>query len=177
MSSAQPSITLDDTPAIYAANLHAYNSGRLVGEWIKIEDGMTADDISERIQAMIAKTGGEEYAIHDYDNMPTTLGEWPDLETVAAVAQAVHDHGFEPIKAYIDYFGADSLDQFEERYQGEHSSEEDFARQLVDDIYNLDKMMGSLAHYFDYEAFARDLFMGDYTSADVSGGVVVFRAD
>ena len=29
-------------------------------------------------------------------------------------------------------------------------------------IYNLDDMMGSLASYFDYEAYARDLFIDDY---------------
>lgn len=177
MSSAQANTTHDETPAIYAANLAAYNSGKLIGEWIRIEDGMTAEEIGERTQAMIDRTGGEEYAIHDYDNMPCSLGEWPDLETVAAVAQAVHDHGYELVKGYVDYFDADQLDQFEERYQGEFKNEEDFAYSLVDDLYDLDKMMGSLAPYFDYEAFARDLFMGDYVSVNISGGIAVFRND
>jgi antirestriction protein len=30
-------------------------------------------------------------------------------------------------------------------------------------FYDLDKSMGSLSQYFDYEAFGRDLFMYDYT--------------
>ena len=77
MSSAQPSTPLDNTPAIYAANLAAYNEGRLVGEWIRLEPGITGKEIGKRIQAMIDRTGGEEYAIHDYDNLPSDLGEWP----------------------------------------------------------------------------------------------------
>jgi antirestriction protein len=177
MSSAQANTTHDDTPAIYVANLGAYNEGRLVGEWIKLEDGVTADDINERIQSMLSRTGGEEYAVHDYHNMPSSLGEWPDMEKVAEVAQAIHDHGYEVVRAYIDCFDEGSLDQLEERFQGIHSNEEDFAYELVRDCYDLEKMMGSLAYYFDYEAFARDLFMGDYVSSDVSGGVAVFRND
>ena len=43
---------------------------------------------------------------------------------------------------------------------------EDFAEQLVNDCYNIDNMMGSLSSYFDYKAFARDLFMTDYTMGE-----------
>lgn len=56
----------------------------------------------------------------------------------------------------------DSLENFEEAYCGEWDSEEDFARHIVEEYYNLEKMMGNLANYFDYEAFARKLFMYDY---------------
>lgn len=178
MSSAQTNTTphADNTPAIYAANLAAYNSGHLIGEWIKLEDGITGDEIRERIQAMLDRTGGEEYAIHDYDNMPSSLGEWPDLDTVAEIAQAINDHGYHLIKGFVDYFGADQLGEFEDLYNGIFSDEEDFARDLVDQCYNLEKTMGNLAYYFDYEAFARDLFMGDYVSIDVPEGVAVFRS-
>lgn len=63
-------------------------------------------------------------------------------------------------------------------YCWEWDSKEDFARHIVEECYNLEleiaeyllnklnmkqKMMGSLANYFDYEAFARALFDWDYT--------------
>ena len=51
----------------------------------------------------------------------------------------------------------------QEPYCGEWDSEEDFARHIVDECYNLESEMGDLARYFDYEAFGRDLFMYDYT--------------
>ncbi len=47
-------------------------------------------------------------------------------------------------------------------YVGEYDSEEDFAREIVNDCYDLEKLMGHLANYFDYDAYARDLFMYDY---------------
>ncbi|MBD5258858.1 MAG: antirestriction protein ArdA [Barnesiella sp.] len=40
--------------------------------------------------------------------------------------------------------------------------EEDFARHIIEECYNLEKMMGNHANYFDYEAFARELFNWDY---------------
>ena len=68
----------------------------------------------------------------------------------------------------------DTLDNFEEAYCGEWDSEEDFARHIIEDCYNLElkiaeyllnklnmkqKMMGNLANYFDYEAYGRALFL------------------
>ncbi|MBD5327620.1 MAG: antirestriction protein ArdA [Bacteroides sp.] len=38
----------------------------------------------------------------------------------------------------------------QEHYYGEWDSEEDFTRHIVEECYNLEKMMGSLANYFDY---------------------------
>ena len=36
---------------------------------------------------------------------------------------------------------------------GEWDSEEDFARHIISECYNLESEMGDLARYFDYEAF------------------------
>ena len=57
----------------------------------------------------------------------------------------------------------DELDNFEEAYCGEWDSEEDFARHIISESYNLESEMGDLARYFDYEAFGRELFMYDYS--------------
>ena len=38
----------------------------------------------------------------------------------------------------------------------------DFARHIVEECYDIERTMGRLSYYFDYEAFARDLFMCDY---------------
>ena len=40
-----------------------------------------------------------------------------------------------------------------EPYCGECDSEEDFARHIISEYYNLESEMGDLARYFDYEAF------------------------
>lgn len=55
----------------------------------------------------------------------------------------------------------DWISDFEEAYQGEWGSAQEFADNLADETVTPDlPEMGQL--YFDYEKFARDLFMGDY---------------
>ena len=65
------------------------------------------------------------------------------------------------VDAFIDW-GCEELEHFEDCYVGEYDSEEDYARELVNECYDLEKQMGHLANYFDYDAYAQDLFMDDY---------------
>ena len=66
------------------------------------------------------------------------------------------------VDAFIDW-DCEELEHFEDCYVGEYDSEEDFAREIVNDCYDLEKLMGHLSDYFDYEAFGRELFMYDYS--------------
>ena len=49
----------------------------------------------------------------------------------------------------------------------------DVAYEIIDECYNLEKMLGNLANYFDYNAFARDLSYDGYT--ETSNGVIEIR--
>lgn len=77
------------------------------------------------------------------------------------------DDDREAFEAFSDAFGNESIESFKERYMGKWESEKDFAEHIIDECYNLDDMMGHLASYFDYEAYARDLFIDDYYFTDV----------
>lgn len=87
----------------------------------------------------------------------------------------------ETAKAYWDnqpdYWATEDAvtfwDEFEEAFAGVWDSERDFAEQLAEDCGLIPS--DDTARYFDYEAFENDLFMGDYWSENVTGGVVVFR--
>lgn len=88
--------------------------------------------------------------------------------------------GKDTINSYFDYdsFGRDlSIEADEEdreRYEG--MSDEEIATQYLDDVYG-DKIPKDLAdRYFDYDAYARDVFM-EVASARIPGkGLVVFNA-
>lgn len=53
-------------------------------------------------------------------------------------------------------------DAFDDAYCGEAESEEDFAYGFVEDHGLLNEVPESLRVYFDYEAWARDLFSSGY---------------
>ena len=124
------------------------------------------------------QVSAEEWAIHDYEGFEGfRIEEYDSFEHVAEIAALIEEHG-PAYAAYASHVGEDYATSggFEEAYNGEHDSEEAVAEQLIDDLYNLDDMMGSLASYFDYEKYARDLFINDYTSEDnPEGGIFVFR--
>jgi antirestriction protein len=80
----------------------------------------------------------------------------------------MEEHG-DVIRIYCNNFHithkditSDTLNDIEEAYQGEYRNGKEFAEQLVDDTGMLSNVPDNIRFYFDYEAFARDLFMGDY---------------
>lgn len=158
---------------IYVANLAAYNAGMLVGDWIDPSDYYDEEELME----VITEIAGEEYAIHDYDSFPN-LGEYPSAEDIVSVAQLIAEgNPWEAVAAYIDYVGdvEYALEHFEDAYAGQWASEEDYATELIHDIYNdvIDGLPHLIQYHIDYEGIARDLFMTDYTFIDGH----VFRTD
>ena len=62
-----------DAPKIYVADLEAYNNGKLVGEWLDLSDFEDGKDVSKEISKLLKKWGAEEYAIHDVENVPSSI--------------------------------------------------------------------------------------------------------
>jgi antirestriction protein len=166
-----------EAPRIYVACLASYNQGTLHGEWI---DATDSDTIREEIQEMLKASPvplAEEWAIHDHEGFQgLSISEYEDLYRVAELGQLIVEHG-RAFAAYVDHVGADyaTAEGFEEAFCGEWDSEKAYAEHLFDEIY-LHEVPERLHCYIDYEAFARDLFIGDYSSASSESGVYVFRA-
>jgi antirestriction protein len=120
----------------------------------------------------------EEWAIHDYEGFEGwELSEWERFERVSEYAQLIAEHGA-AWPAYVGHVGEEyaTEDDFREAFCGEWRSEEEYAEALVDHLGMLEAD-STVAMYFDYEAFAGDLFMGDYWSTYAPGGLVyVFRS-
>ena len=81
--------------------------------------------------------------------------------------------------SYFDYdaFGHDVLidadEEDRERY--EHMSDSEVGQEVIDDMYG-DKIPKDLAdRYFDYDSYARDVFM-EVASVRTPEGLVVFNA-
>lgn len=79
--------------------------------------------------------------------------------------------------SFENYEVTEFWDKFTEAFAGVWYSEKDFAENLAEELGYIAEMPDHIRYYFDYDAFARDLFMGDYFSANVNGGVAVFRSN
>lgn len=165
-------------PKIYVASLADYNAGRLVGAWI--DAAQEPDELQDAINAILATSKepiAEEWAIHDYEDMPEGLGEYPSLETVSKIALALSEHGDAFKVAYENFSDVDeALEAVEDNYQGVHKDLEEYAAQFLEETGELSAIPENLRYYFDYEAYARDLELGgDVWTADAEeGGIHVF---
>ena len=72
--------------------------------------------------------------------------------------------------AYVNWVGSWSGDHFDDAYYGDFSGESDpklaFTENYVDEAGLLSEVPENVRYYFDYEAFARDLFINDFHEED-----------
>lgn len=176
--------TNTDGPAvtrIYVACLAAYNSGRLHGKWIAIDEQTTEESLGETIAAMLRASpepGAEEWAIHDYDGLPALLGENPNLADVLATAKAILAYG-EVFGLYVEHTGYavdEAARNFEEAYQGAFPNCEAFGEQLWEELGYEAAIPEHLRPYVDTDKFTNDLFLGgDYFSVRRDGVAHIFN--
>ena len=155
-----------ESPALYCGTYGKYNEGNLGGMWVNISTFDSYDDFINFCKAIHADEEDPELMYQDFANMPDSLyhesmGE-KEFNNIAEYCDLCDDYCVSAVYDFLEWFSPEDLDRMDDAYMGVFDSEEDFARETVNDCYDLDKMMGNLAYYFDYEAFARDLFMGDY---------------
>ncbi|UUW92249.1 antirestriction protein ArdA [Pimelobacter simplex] len=178
------SITLrarSDEPRVWLGCLACYNDGRLVGEWVAAIDApmITASQLHGR------PTDHEELWCFDLDNLPlarelspTEAGEWGTL------LAEVDEHHRQAFAAWVlsgEYLaegGGDlpSLADFEERYEGEWATFDDFGAELFEECGYDAEVPEHLAPYFDMRAWVRDLAYEYTTLRAPDGGVFVFRS-
>ena len=155
-----------DSPALYCGTYGKYNSGNLSGMWVDVS---TFDDYEDFVNFCLAIHADEEdpeLMYQDFENMPDSLyhesmGE-EGFNKIAEYCELCDEYGVEAVDDFLEWDSTEDLDNMHDAYVGVYDSREDFAREIVSDCYDIENIMGNLACYFDYEAFARDLFMGDY---------------
>ena len=155
-----------ESPALYCGTYGKYNEGNLGGMWVHPYTFDDYEDFVNFCYAIHADEDDPELMYQDYENMPGSLysesiGE-KGFEKIMEYCELCDEYNVSAVEDFLELFSPDDLDRMDDSYMGEYDSKEDFAQEIVNDCYDLDNMMGSLACYFDYEKFARDLFMCDY---------------
>ena len=155
-----------DSPALYCGTYGKYNSGNLSGMWVDVSTFDDYEDFENFCLAIHADERDPELMYQDFENMPDSLyhesmGE-KEFNKIAEYCELCDEYSVEAVDDFLEWDSTEDLDNMHDAYVGVYDSREDFAREIVSDCYDIENIMGNLACYFDYEAFARDLFMGDY---------------
>lgn len=184
---------------IYVACLASYNNGVLHGRWIDADSDV--DTMQAEVSAILRESrfpnvtvehpetgeqvsSAEEWAIHDYEGLPSSFGEYTGLQKVAAFVELTES--FEHIDSddlakIVDNWSGDidaAREALDDRFVGIYPAFRDYADEAADEMiacHNADgKLPDALTNYFDYAAWARDLGHG-MTTVDVSSGVAIFH--
>ena len=155
----------DGEPSVYVGTYGKYNEGSLCGLLIDLSSFSDYDDFIDFCKAIHADEEDPELMAQDYEAFPR---QWynegfmseEDFDHIQEYTELCDKYDVDAVDDYMEF--ADELDNFEEAYCGEWDSEEDFARHIVEECWDIERTMGDLSRYFDYEAFGRDLFMYDY---------------
>ncbi|GAA0687580.1 antirestriction protein ArdA [Dyella marensis] len=112
----------------------------------------------------------EEYAIHDYDELPSSFGEQPNLAELVEYVEMIEAHG-DAWAAYVqhcdDIGGAPEERHFEDCRAGEADSELDWVEQFLEDSGTLSSIPENLRSYFDTGRYLRDMKLnGDVDFVD-----------
>lgn len=153
-------------------------------------DAIDADDTNPptctRCNGKGVVPSAEEFAIHDYEYLPSTLGEYASLQAIAdymEFIEAVEETGADDpaalAKAMIEnWHSVEYASDAIESYVGMYGSFREYADDTADEMMSCHTADGNapqmLVNYFDYEAWARDLAM-EMTVLDMPHGVAVFN--
>ena len=155
--------------SVYVSTFSKYNNGNLNGEWVDITDFSDWEEFIEYCKNIHSDEENPEFMYQDFENFPEIeLCE----DTFELLQEYANHENKDALDAFIKIHGYLNFNEFNDKYQGEFNSKEDFARHLVNECYDIERTMGNLSYYFDYNAFARDIFVCDY---DYSNGYV-FRS-
>ena len=155
--------------AIYCGTYRKYNNGSLDGAWLELEKFDSYEEFIEICTLLHDDEEDPELMFQDFQGFPEEWYDESDMEdTFDKILEycQLSENDREVFDAYYECTDDDDFAHAQEHYMGFFDSEEDFAEHIISECYDLDRMMGNLSYYFDYERYARDLFMSDYTFWD-----------
>lgn len=171
---------MQNIPSIYVGTYYKYNCGSIAGKWLDLTEYSSKAEFYEACKELHKDEEDAEFMFQDWEHIPDFLISECSLDDDAfeyfeAIAD-MDDDKIEALEIYRDNIlgssyeisVSDLLQQFEDSYQGYYSgnAEVDFAYDWVEQIGFLDNCPKSIAQYFDYEAYARDLFSGSFVEHD-----------
>ena len=153
---------------IFVTNLGKYNEGYLQGEWIKLP--VDQDELDNALVRIGINEECEEYFITDFESMFSNLhineyASISDLNTLAERIDSLADYDLEKLSAVLECEGntsishtielIDDLDSFD-LLEG-IDSDYDIGEYFANECFLLHGIPDSVARYFDYESYGRDI--------------------
>jgi antirestriction protein len=177
---------IENTPKIYVGTYGKYNDGSLFWKWFGLSSYADTKDFYKDCyeyhrNEFLSSGCRPELMFQDWENIPDFLISESRLhEDTFRYFEITDEMSEERAQAFEIYCSSivswpsngndldETVQEFEESYQGYFGgsmkdAEIEFAYQYIEDTGMLSDVPESLERYFDYKAFARDLFLEGYS--------------
>lgn len=163
--------TAYSTARVYVGTYGKYSNGSIAGAWIDLEDH-DEESFAETIRELHADEAYPEYMYQDSEGFGAEIfsesgpkeGAWEALEAWKDMDEYRRE-AFGLFVANGSIYLSEAAEAFEQAYQGQWNTREEFAEQLAEDTGV--KIPDSWPlNCIDWEAAARDLFMVNYWEED-----------
>ncbi|HGE5155660.1 antirestriction protein ArdA (plasmid) [Leclercia adecarboxylata] len=156
------------TPAVYVGTYHKYNCGSIAGAWLDLTEFDSSEEFYERCRELHANEADPEFMFQDWEGFPADMASEGHIkwEFIDGFKQASEEGREAAFLAFVELFSSTDYDQFDNAYMGEAKDEETYAQEYLDISGLLNGIPDCVARYFDLEAYARDLFMGEFRFYD-----------
>lgn len=154
-----------DEPALYCGTYGKYNKFNVRGMWVNLSTFDSYKDFEAFCLAIHADEADPEIMYQDFANMPRSLyhesmGE-DGFNNITKYCELCDDYSVSAVDDFLEWLSPDDLERMPDAYVGVYDSPEEFAEEKADEDFNLPNM-GEISQYFDYKAYARALFTGNY---------------
>lgn len=151
-------------PSVYVGTYGKYNEGSLDGEWVDITEFDTYEDFIDYCRKLHGDENSAELMFQDYAGFPEIwYSESGMSEETFDKIKEFSELDSDKKGAYEAYLticdeGNDSIDEFENCYQGYYNSPEDFAEEYFTTNNDIPDF---IIDYIDWNAVWRDLNISD----------------
>ena len=164
------------TVQVYVGTYAKYNAGSIAGAWINLEDH-TADSFAEACAKLHKDESDPELMFQDFEGFPRAMYCESSVSDALWAWIELDEDDRELLEVYQDNICAEGdIDDARDAFHGVHDSPEDYAQDYIESTGMLSDVPASIAQYFDYEAFARDMSFDGVTFARHNGSVWVFSS-
>lgn len=156
---------------IYVGTYKRYNNGSLAGAWLDLSDYSDKEEFLNACHELHNNESDPEFMFQDWENIPDCLISESYLsEKFFELRDALQELSEDEQNAFFvwcEYKFNDISEKdvdllvsdFKDEYIGDYDSKKDFAFEIIEGNENLSDFAKM---YFDYEAYARDIFITEY---------------
>ena len=154
-----------ESPALYCGTYGKYNRFNVRGMWVNLSTFDNYEDFEAFCLAIHADEADPELMYQDHTNIPDSLYQESmgkkGFDKIMEYREMCEEYNVLAVDDFLEWLSPEDLDRMPDAYVGVYDSPEEFAEEKADEDFNLPNM-GEISQYFDYKAYARALFTGNY---------------